>query len=31
MKVEVSPLSRNSLPLEGKVDDTGIPSAKMAA
>mgnify|MGYP000620607924 CR=1 FL=1 len=31
MKVAVSPLSRNRLPLEGKADDTGIPSAKMAA
>ena len=31
MKVAASPLSRNRLPLEGKADDTGIPSAKMAA
>lgn len=31
MKVAASPLSRNRLPLEGKADDKGIPSAKMAA
>ena len=31
MKVAASPLSRNRLPLEGKADDMGIPSAKMAA
>lgn len=31
MKVAASPLSRNSLPLEGKADEKGISSAKMAA
>lgn len=31
MKVAASPLSRNRIPLEGNADDTGIPSAKMAA
>ena len=31
MKVAASPLGRNRLSLEGKADDTGIPSAKMAA
>lgn len=31
MKVAASPLNRNRLPFEGKADDKGIPSAKMAA
>ena len=31
MRVAVSPLSRNRIPLEGNADDTGIQSAKMAA